>query len=308
MARICYQFDREIEEDDLDLSLLEISLKNGIPHVHACGGNGRCSTCRVLILESTVGLEPRNAIERRLAEQKGFEPNIRLACQARTRGDVAIRRLVRDDLDVRLATTSAPPSSGREARLAILFSDVRGFTSLSEKNLPYDIIHVLDRLFVAQGDAILANGGFIDKYIGDGLMALFGLDGGDENATCLAAVRAAVQIQAAMEMVNAAVVECFGSAIDIGIGIHFGQVVVGEVGHPKKRQFTAIGDAVNTASRVESATKQFGAKILASQSVRDRVGSAVRFGTSCAVELKGKAGVFPLFEVLQIENPSDPGR
>src|SRR5258707_13363466 len=97
MARITYQNEITVEEDNLALTLLQVSLKNGIPHVHACGGNARCSTCRVMVLQGLENVLPRNDDEQHLARKKGLEDAIRLACQTHVAGPVRIRRLVLDD-------------------------------------------------------------------------------------------------------------------------------------------------------------------------------------------------------------------
>ena len=88
MPRINFQNDTVIEEDDLTLSILDIALKHGIPHMHICGGNARCSTCRIIIQQGLENILPRNKIEQQLAEQKGMEDCIRLACQAHIIGPV----------------------------------------------------------------------------------------------------------------------------------------------------------------------------------------------------------------------------
>jgi adenylate cyclase len=183
MPKINFQNDAIIEEDDLSLSILEIALKHGIPHMHICGGNARCSTCRIVIKQGLENILPRNEIEQRLAEKKGMDDCIRLACQTRIKGAVTLRRLVIDDLDADI-TKHQQDDVGREQPLAILFSDIRGFTDVSERHLPYDVIHILNRYFQEMGAAVLEHHGYIDKYIGDGLMALFGVNDCDASINC----------------------------------------------------------------------------------------------------------------------------
>src|SRR5207248_8369229 len=137
---------------------------------------------------------PRNEAEQALARKKGLEPTVRLACQTRVTGRVRIRRLVLDDTDVNVALAETASSSGREAMIAILFSDIADFTPFSEKHLPYDIVHILNRYFHEMGEAVLQNDGMIDKYIGDGMMAMFGLNGETPQETCLNAIRAGLQM------------------------------------------------------------------------------------------------------------------
>src|ERR1700690_855048 len=131
MAKITFQNDKVVETAQTDSTLLEISLSAGIPHVHACGGNARCSTCRVMVHEGLENLHPRNIAEQTLAVRKGLEPNIRLACQARASGDCRVRRLVIDDADAdaAIAAAAARPS-GREMKVAILFTDIKDFTPM----------------------------------------------------------------------------------------------------------------------------------------------------------------------------------
>ena len=298
MAQICYQNETKIDEEDLSLSILDMSLKHGIPHMHVCGGRARCSTCRVAIVEHEEHLLPRNEAELALATRKGFEGNIRLACQARVSGDVAIRRLVMDTTDVKLiGDETGPATCGREVSLAVLFSDLRNFTNFSEANLPYDVIHILNRYFEPAGEAIVANGGYIDKYMGDGIMALFGLERSDPTETCLAAVQSALELRARLGELNAYISAHFKTELRCGVGVHYGSAVVGEVGHHAKKQFTAIGDTINLASRIESATKECGVEILVSDEVRRQVEGRVTIGRSFDVSLKGKSGTYRLFEV-----------
>src|SRR5215470_6071736 len=114
MATIAYHDGRSVDENDLGLTLLEVSLKHGIPHVHACGGHAACSTCRVMIHRGLENVQPRNPAETRLAALKGFEPDVRIACQTKITGPVCIRRLVLDECDATIAQAEKGMTSGRE--------------------------------------------------------------------------------------------------------------------------------------------------------------------------------------------------
>jgi adenylate cyclase len=301
MTTIVYHEGAVLEEADLSLTLLQISMKHRVPHVQACGGHAACSTCRVMIQEGLGNVLPRNEAEQRLAARKGFEPDVRLACQTHITGPVCLRRLVLDDADAAIAQAEQGLTSGREAQLAILFSDIRDFTPFTEANLPYDVVHVLNRYFLSMGEAVLQNGGYIDKYIGDGLMALFGLSGGGATEACLSAIRAGLHMLDRLAEVNGFLKEHFGFEFGTRIGIHFGEVVIGQMGHPKKMQFTAIGDAVNTASRIEAAVKGTPASLLVSEAVFEHAGHAVRTGIAVTVPLKGKHGSYRLHEVVGLQ-------
>jgi adenylate cyclase len=298
MARIIFQQDKAVEQADESLSLLDLARRNGIPHVAACGGHARCSTCRVLVLDGLENLTPRTEPESRLAALKGFEPNIRLACQTRARGDATVRRLVWDEHDVELALSCSGTSTGREATLAILFSDIRCFTPFAEHNLPYDVVHILNRYFHDMGGAVLRHGGYIDKYIGDGMMALFGLDADEQARACRQAVSAALDMQRDLPEFNRYLSHHFDTTLEIGIGIHTGSVIVAEIGHPKRMQLTAIGDAVNVASRVESATKEIGTRLLVTADVAAALGDDFTLGRRFTVHLKGTTGERELIEVV----------
>jgi len=302
MPSINFQNDRLVEATDPNCTLLQVSLAAGIPHVHACGGNARCSTCRVMVHEGLENLSPRNPAELKLALRKGLESNIRLACQTKARGDAHVRRLVIDDSDADSAIAARTRSTGKEVRVAILFSDIKDFTPLSEKQLPHDIIHILNRYFRLLGEMVLKHDGYIDKYIGDGMMALFGLDDPDPTFACLDAVSAALEIQAGHAAMNDYLHKYFGISIETRVGIHFGEAVVGQMGHPLKQQFTAIGDSVNAASRVESACKAAGVHFLISDTVYQLVKTRVRTGKEVSAQLKGKQGDYRLYEVLELLN------
>ena len=270
MAKIDYEGRQTVMEDDLSLTLLEISNQHKVPHVQACRGNARCSTCRVMILKNLENVILRNKKESSLAKKKGFESNIRLACQTKVTGDVKLRLLVQDDCDIKMALAGYDETTGREEKVVILFSDIRGYTSLSEKMLPYDIIHILNRYFLLMGEIVYKYGGYIDKYIGDGLMVLFGIKEESQD-DCLNAALAAQEMIDKLQEVNKYLSDNFKIQFQIGIGIHCGEVILGEVGHPDKMQLTAIGDSVNTASRIESMCKKTGSNLLVSEEVYQNI-------------------------------------
>ena len=145
---------------------------------------------------------------------------------------------------------------------------------------------------------MIRHGGYIDKYMGDGIMAIFGLERATAAEACRDAVAAALGMLASLEELNVYISKQFDTEFRIGIGIHCGSVIIGEMGHPQKMQFTAIGDTVNIASRIESATKILGVPLLVSAEVRTLLGDDARYGVSDRVNLKGKTGEHLLSEVL----------
>ena len=300
MVEIKYERLGETRTEEAGQTLLEISKSQGIPHFHACGGNARCSTCRVMVLKGAGNLAPRTEAESTLAQRKGLGDDIRLACQTRVNGPVTIQRLVLDDRDAENAYTHEAQTAigtGTAMKVAVLFSDIRGFTTFSESSLPYDVMHILNRYLYGVGEAIHQNQGYIDKYMGDGVMALFGLKGvGPKKAATSrgGGTRYDRRFREFQYLSQRAI----GVAFQVGIGVHVGEVVVGEMGHPERRQLTALGDVVNTASRIESATKEFGANLLISDAVYEQVKDTIKSGRSFEAKLKGKASAHTLIEVL----------
>jgi class 3 adenylate cyclase len=169
---------------------------------------------------------------------------------------VVLRRLLHNPQDIIVLDLDevhgVAVGEGKELEVAILFSDIRNFTAQSEKNLPYDVVYFLNRHFTAAAEPVLNNNGFIDKYIGDGILAAFGTRGESPASTCRNAVRAALGMQDAAQRLSPVFEQEFNLPLRIGIGIHFGTVILGRIGHPGKRQITVIGDTVNMASRIES--------------------------------------------------------
>ncbi len=229
-------------------TVLELAIEQGVQITNACKGKARCSTCRVVVVRGKVA--QRTEKEQALAERLGLPENVRLSCQLKTRGDVELRRVVKDDLDRKLLHQA---NSAEERNLAILFSDIRSFTTFSERHLPYDIVHILNRYFFEMGESVKAHHGRIDKYMGDGIMAIFGLDG--DNHPAIDAFGAAKDMVRRLQGFNTWLETSYGEQFEIGIGLHYGTVVVGDLGHTESASFTAIGDTVNVAARIESATK-----------------------------------------------------
>lgn len=301
MPQLTYLSDgnRRIDTDS-ERTVLEASLAHGIPHTHICGGHARCSTCRVLIVDGLDHCTPRTEAEARLAALRRFSPEVRLACQTRITGDVSLRRLVLDDEDLSLVDRELSPNEVRgaaeERTLAVLFADIRHFTAATECLPPYDVLHLLNRYYQRLGPIVQAHRGLIDNFMGDGLMALFGLY---QPATAVQdAVHAALAMQEAVAEMRPYMQAQFHFELEIGIGIHVGDVVWGAVGVGERRRLTAIGDTVNVASRIEAENKIAGTQLLLSAAAYAQVREKVRIGRELTTALKGKAVPLTLYEVL----------
>ncbi|MDJ0849082.1 MAG: adenylate/guanylate cyclase domain-containing protein [Myxococcota bacterium] len=200
--------------------------------------------------------------------------------------------------EVVAAIESPLHESGSREEVTVLFSDLREFTALSEKLDGRDVVGVLVDYHERMVDAIFANDGVLDKFIGDGIMAWFGSkpgDGNDEANHAEQAVRCAIAMHEALMELNEERVGRGEGPLRMGIGIHTGEVILGNVGSPRRREYTAIGDTVNVASRIEGLTKRVRAPILVSETTRRHAGEAVAFSAGGAMEVKGKSEPLRVF-------------
>jgi adenylate cyclase len=241
------------------MTLLEISQANGIPHTALCGGKGRCTTCRVIVEDGASELPAPSEVEARSLAAVRAPRGARLACQIRPTQPITAFRMFRAD-GIR---NRAHASQGQERQLAVLFLDMRGFTSRTTGQLPYDIVFLLNRFFDAIVPAITAEGGVVDKYMGDGLLAVF--ETADPASSARAGLMAAADVSRALERFNKQLNAEGSPHIRIGMGLHLGDLVLGEIGAAGTATRTIIGDAVNVASRLEAETKTLGVELLVSE-------------------------------------------
>jgi adenylate cyclase len=238
----------------IGLSVLEVSRRVGRPHVSVCGGRGRCTTCRIRIEGTLARLPPPNEVEAHALARIGAPLGVRLACQLRPRGDLAVYPLLHPDLVAR-SLTVAGEKFGEERRVTILFIDLRGSTRLAESRLPYDVVFVLNHYFAEMAIAIDSTGGHYSNFTGDGLMALFGL-GEDADHGAHAALDCALRMLENLDRLNRELAAELSEPMIIGVGIHTGDAVIGKMGPPKTPVLSALGEAVNTAARLEGITKE----------------------------------------------------
>jgi len=249
-------------------AVLDASRFAGIPHASVCGGRGRCSTCRIRVLHGSEGLPPPAPSEAALLARFHAGPTIRLACQLRPQDDVTVLPLLPPDIspdDPRRRQASGD----MERFVAIMFVDIRQSTALVEKRLPYDVIFILNHFFEAVGGAVSDAGGMPNQFIGDGMLAIFGLEREPREA-CRQALAAARLIGERLDEMNRLLAEELPQPISIGIGLHAGEVIVGELGYRDRLLTTAIGDCVNVASRLQELTKEYACQMVVSDIVFDQ--------------------------------------
>jgi adenylate cyclase len=186
---------------------------------------------------------------------------------------------------------------GQSLPVTILFSDIRGFTSISEQMDPQRLVGLLNEYFTEMVDIVMNEGGVVDKYIGDAIMAVFGAPVPKPD-DAVNAVRAAVKMRRALAELNARLVARGQPPLRTGIGIHTGEVVAGNIGSERRMEYTVIGDAVNLASRLESNTKELGADILISEDTYELTKHAIEARSVREITVKGRAKPVMTYEVL----------
>lgn len=284
------------------LSVLDASRLHGVPHASVCGGKGRCSTCRVRVLGAGLAqLAPPGEGERVVLERIGARPGVRLACQVRPRHDLTVVPLMSPHTRAEPGPGMRPAAAGEERFVVAAFIDMRGSTSLAAAHLPFDTVFIINRFLSAVAGAISAQGGTPNQFLGDGLLALFGLAEGPQAAArnALAAVAA---VERAVAVLNAAMASELDAPIRYGMGLHAGTAVVGEIGDGAHAAFTAIGDPVNVASRLQDLTKTYACAAVVSEAVY-RAAGATPEGEARAVTVRGASTELPV-RLLGLREPA----
>ncbi|WP_430649938.1 adenylate/guanylate cyclase domain-containing protein [Bradyrhizobium tropiciagri] len=270
------------------LSVLEASLRYNVPHASVCGGRARCSTCRIRIIGDHAALPEPSPREAFVLHRVGTDdPSIRLACQLRPTGDLTFFQLFLPSTTSANAHAGNPTRVGQERYLVSMFVDMRGSTQLAEKRLPFDTVFIVNRFLGAVSQAVLEAGGRPNQFIGDGMLALFGLST-DRHEACRQALRAAAMIAANIDELNQFLSHDLREPIRFGIGIHGGEVIVGDIGYRDHMVFTALGDAVNVAARLQDMTKALACEAVISDEVRVTAGLAVDALPAQEVAIRGR--------------------
>ena len=281
----------------LGYSVLEASREGQIPHVSMCGGRGRCSTCRIRILTGADLLSPPSLQEAATLARSQAAADIRLACQLRPRHDLTVMPVFAAPRARNSQSAGTPDRRGQpRARTGrVLFCDLRGFTRRAEQWLPFDTVFLLNRYCELVGEAVEQAGGYLDKFIGDGAMALFGLASTPE-AACRQALAAAAQIGRSLEAMNTEFAAELGEPLRIAMGLHTGPGIVGDMGYGQAIRLTAVGDGINVASRLEGEAKDLDVEAVISTALLRRAGFDFRSYRQHRFAIRGR--VAPIDAVL----------
>jgi len=229
----------------------------------------------------------------------------------RTRLRQIFGRYVSEEVVEKLLASGRQPDLGGEAlTVTVLFSDIRNFTSMSESLTPHEVVEMLNAYFSQVCEPILAQGGTVDKFIGDAVMAVFGSPAPQPDHARRALRAALVMVEKARDFrpwMDARFPNRGLADFQIGIGLHSGEAVVGNIGSPQRFEFTAIGDTVNTASRLEGLTKELGWSIVASSETIAAAGPGVVTGGRKELRVKGRQEPVEVVEVQGLEE-NDPSR
>jgi len=207
--------------------------------------------------------EPNDQEARALARIKAGK-DIRLACQLHPRSDLAITPLVMANQSLS-ATLHAGGVQGHEEYVVAMFVDMRGSTNLGERVLAYDVVFILNRFFTELSEALAATHGHYAQFAGDGLMALYGLDASRKQHACRDALAGAADMFRRIDRLNHQLQQEFNESVQMGIGIHGGDAIVGTMGPPRTPPLlTAVGDNINIAARLEAKTKDLDCDLIIS--------------------------------------------
>jgi adenylate cyclase len=252
-------------------TVLETLRANRIPLAAVCGGRARCTTCRIRVVNGLATLPKPVGLEAAALERIGAKEGVRLACQLRPTADIGVMPLLTADASAAHGLIRAG-SEGTERQVTVVFIDLRGSTTLGEARMPYDVLYILNQFFDEMSKALATTGGHYSNFTGDGLMAIYGMDSPDARTSAVQALQGAREMLQRLDKVNARLKSDLKEPLRIGVGIHFGEAIVGAMGPPRSQIVTAIGDTVNTTARLEGLTKDYNCALIVSLAAAQAAG------------------------------------
>jgi adenylate cyclase len=283
-------------------TVLETLRANGISHASVCGGRARCTTCRIRVTDGLAALPEPQGLEATALSRIGAGDGIRLACQLRPTSDIAVLPLLTADATATYGLIRAG-SEGSERQVTVMFIDLRGSTTLGEARMPYDVLFILNQFFDEMSKALAATGGHYSNFTGDGLMAIYGLETADPKSSAVQALRGAREVLMRLDKVNARLKADLKEPLRIGVGIHFGEAIVGAMGPPRSQIITGIGDTVNTTARLEGLTKDYSCSLILSQVAAQAAGLNLEGHDLHQATVKGRTGSIAFYALNEVPEP-----
>jgi adenylate cyclase len=283
------------------LAVLDASRLHDIPHASVCGGKGRCSTCRVRVLWSAEKLPDPAAHERQVLDAIGADPDaVRLACQLRPRADLSVVPLIAPEIAGEFVLGRMPRIPGEERFVAVMFIDLRGSTGIAERHMPFDSVFLVGRFITVVTRAVVESGGRPVQFLGDGLLALFGLECKPARA-CQEALNAVRAVEAGLAGLAPLFDQETGRRLRYGIGLHCGRAIVGEIGFERHVAFTALGETVNLAHRLQELARDLMVPCVISEEVFSVAGTDPAPFAELAANLRGTADTLPVRVVEEMK-------
>lgn len=208
--------------------------------------------------------------------------------------DLFSKYVSKDVLEEILREPGKVSLGGEEKEVTVFFSDIRGFTTLSEKTTPRELVEILNKYFTAMTEEVLKNKGVLDKFIGDAIMAFWGAPI-DDPKQAQNAVLAATGMLKKLKELNRELIEKWNAQINIGVGIYTGRAVVGNIGSESRFDYTIIGDTVNVASRLEGLNKEYKTQIIIGEPTKNKIGDKYKFKPLGSVSVKGRTEPLNIF-------------
>jgi adenylate cyclase len=284
-------------------TVLETLRAAGIPHASVCGGRARCTTCRIRVVEGIERLPPPAGLEARALGRIHAPDGLRLACQIRPTADITVLPLLAAEAGASDGLIKGG-MEGSERAITVVFVDLRGSTALGEARMPYDVLFLLNQFFGEMTKALASTGGHYSNFTGDGLMAIYGLDAPDPTVGPAQALRGAREMLRRLDVLNAQLGDELRQPLRIGIGIHYGEAIVGAMGPPRSQIITAIGDTVNTAARLESLTKDYNCSLVISRRAAEAAAVDLRAAALHTAPVKGREQPVEFYALDSVPEPA----
>ena len=273
-------------------TILDVSRDNNIPHMSVCGGRARCSTCRVAVVSDEGGLSEPNATEKNLLKRINAASNVRLACQAQITGNVELRPIIPFREPGVPSQTSDTFGWGVESQITVFHLKIINFLPLIDRSLPYDAVFILNHFLDQMVGEVERQGGHVDKFTNDGLVALFGLETNNEDAV-KASLTAAVNCHHLSRQRDDILEQHLDHALSIGIGVHTDKAIIGRDGNWGEEtvpgSLTAIGNVTGIAEAFSKVTEKLGACLVYSLATHEigNIGNLDIIGKRSRIRVEG---------------------